>query len=328
MSFIDEIKINVIGGHGGSGNLLSFKRNLKNIHYGGRGGLGGDIYIQADNNINSFNTFKFKNIFKASNGKPGRNNLCTGKKGKDLLIKVPLYTKIYSLNRISLIANLSFNKQKILVARGGHYGLGNVSKDCNISNSYLGQAGERRHLLLRLILKNDVAIIGLPNTGKSTIFNKITNKISKVCSYPYSTNKPCLGRLKNDIYPEYSESIVTVLDMPNIIDYKVTKINNIYLKHLEYSRLLLFVVDINQTSNIHIYNLYIIFKYIKNILRKLDSIWLIFNKIDLILNKQFKKNYILKIMKNLEIKHKCFFIYNRSNQNINILIRDIYRFFS
>ena len=178
MKFLDQAKIHIKAGNGGSGSS-SFRRE-KYIEYGGPdggdGGNGGSIILESERNLNTLIDFRYKQHFKAENGKPEVKNK-TGASGKDLILKVPIGTQIYEEDNNTLIYDLEKNKEKFIVATGGKGGLGNVrfkSSTNRAQEKTDGKDGEEFWIWLQLKVIADVGIIGMPNAGKSSFLSKYT----------------------------------------------------------------------------------------------------------------------------------------------------------
>ena len=171
MKFVDQVQIEVEAGNGGDG-CLSFRREKyipRGGPDGGDGGEGGNIYLQADQRVNTLVDFRFKRIFKARNGHPGEGRNKTGKSADDLFVKVPIGTLAYDKYTGDLIGDLVSQGSTILIAKGGHSGQGNARFKTSVNRAprktTTGGKGERRELNLELKLLADVGLLGLPNAG-------------------------------------------------------------------------------------------------------------------------------------------------------------------
>ncbi|WGS66232.1 Obg family GTPase CgtA [Enterobacteriaceae bacterium ET-AT1-13] len=330
MKFIDEINICVIAGKGGDG-CISF-RHEKYIPYGGPnggdGGNGGDVYICADKNLNTLMHLNFKKIFQAENGKQGKSKLCTGKKGKNLLIYVPIGTIIKNKINKKIIGKMITDKQTILLAKGGIKGWGNNHfKSSTNRTPYKktnGTLGEKKFINLELLLIADVGLIGLPNVGKSTLINIITSAKPKIDIYPFTTIIPQLGV----VYIEKKTFII--VDIPGITknSSKGHGLGHKFLKHIKYCKLLLLIIDIKFLNKLGIIkDIKIIINelnlYNKELLKK--SCWLIFNKIDLVENKKIH-SIINNIIKKINWEDKYYTISCLKNKNIKFLCNEIINF--
>ncbi|ANF17124.1 GTPase CgtA [Buchnera aphidicola (Schlechtendalia chinensis)] len=288
MKFLDKAVICIIAGDGGDG-CISFKREKyipKGGPDGGDGGNGGNVWIKANRNLNTLVDFRFKKIFKAQNGENGKNKKKSGKKGKDIIICVPLGTRIIDNNTKEIIDDVVKDMQLVLIAKGGWHGLGNTrfksSTNRTPKRCTIGTKGEQRDIQLELMLLADVGTLGLPNSGKSTLVSSMSSAKTKIANYPFTTLNPVLGTVRIS----KSTSFV-IADIPGLIEgaSQGKGLGIQFLKHLNRCRLLLHIVDIS------IKNQYIILNNIKTILKEVRNydknlknkpIWIIFNKIDLL----------------------------------------------
>ncbi len=327
---IDEKKLTLIAGNGGNG-CVSFHRNkyiIKGGPDGGNGGNGGNIYISSNKNLNTLNHFKYKKIITALNGKNGKKKNCTGKNGKNIILYVPLGTKIKNINN-KITYELNSTK-KILIAKGGKHGIGNNKFKSSTNRTPLqytkGKKGEK--IKIKLILKYiaDIGIIGIPNAGKSSLIKKLSNIKPKIENYPFTTLFLNLGIF----FYKKKKTKYVIADIPGIIKGSYKNNNGLgikFLKHIEKCKLLLHVVEIKNNINNILKNIKILIKeiylYKKKILNK--EIWLIFNKSDLFKEKKIKNN-TKKIIKILNWKKKYFYISIIKNKNINILTKNLYKY--
>ena len=245
MAYFDEAKITVISGKGGDG-CLSFRRE-KYIERGGPdggdGGDGGDIILEIDLNLNSLSSFKGKRNFQAVSGKNGSGRNKKGKSGEDLVIRVPIGTQIYATQTKELIGEINESNSKIIVAKGGKGGLGNArfksSTNQAPKKTTKGEHSDSREIFLEMRLIADIGLLGLPNAGKSTLINALTNSKSKVGNFPFTTLIPTLGVLEN------SEKSLTIADMPGIIEGASDGhgLGFKFLRHLHRTKFLLHLVD-------------------------------------------------------------------------------------
>jgi len=199
--FVDKAEIQVRAGHGGSG-LASFRRE-KFLPFGGPdggdGGKGGDVYLCADNDIDDLSYFKQKRIFKADNGGNGGKNRMHGTNAHDLVIRVPVGTTAYIVEngREKLVGDLERDGQKLIVASGGKGGKGNVHFATSTRKAprifQKGQEGQHYDIILRTRLVVDVCIIGMTNSGKSTLLSSITSARPEIADYRFTTKVPVLG---------------------------------------------------------------------------------------------------------------------------------------
>ena len=247
MKFVDEAEIKVEAGKGGNG-CLSFRREKyieKGGPDGGDGGDGGSVFMQADEALNTLVDFRFQPRYRAQPGQPGQGKNCTGRSGEDLLIKVPIGTSIIDVNTEELIADLENPEQPIMVARGGHHGLGNTRFKSSTNRAPRkttnGTPGETRTLQLQLRLVADVGLLGFPNAGKSTLIRAVSAAKPKVADYPFTTLVPNLGVVSLGM-----ERSFVMADIPGLIEgaSEGAGLGFRFLKHLSRTRLLLHLVDV------------------------------------------------------------------------------------
>jgi len=236
---VDEVTILVKAGNGGNG-AISFKRNRQTARGGpdgGNGGKGGDVYITAVNDIDALQKFSYTKEIHAESGVNGAKQNLFGKKGKDLIINVPLGTFIYDLSNDTSFEIV--NDAKILVAKGGKGGRGNneFKSATRQAPRYreLGEKGEEKKLKLELKLIADVGIIGLPNAGKSSLLASLTNAHPKIGDYPFTTLEPNLGVLDG----------LVIADIPGLIEgsSKGKGLGDKFLRHIERTKVLIHCID-------------------------------------------------------------------------------------
>lgn len=247
MRFVDEVTIKTIAGDGGNG-VVHFRREKyipRGGPDGGDGGDGGSVYLVGDNNLNTLSDFRHVRTYQAESGQKGQGRQMTGKRGKDLMIPVPVGTLIYDDDTRELIGDLTEAGQKILVAQGGFHGLGNTRFKSSTNRAprkcTAGTPGERRALRLELKVLADVGLLGMPNAGKSTFIRAVSAARPKVADYPFTTLYPNLGVVRVD----QNQSFV-VADIPGLIEGASTGagLGIQFLKHLARTRLLLHIIDI------------------------------------------------------------------------------------
>jgi len=211
---------------------------------GGKGGDGGDVLIQVDPHMTTLLDFRYKRHYKTENGKPGEGALKHGKKGKNVLIKVPPGTVIRDLDTEKIIADLTRKGQMVVAACGGKGGRGNASfKSPTLQSprkSELGTKGEEKKLSLELKLLADVGIVGQPNVGKSTLLAKLSSAKPKIASYPFTTLTPNLGMVKLDDHQSF-----VLADIPGLIEgaHRGKGLGIEFLKHIQRTKLLLYLLD-------------------------------------------------------------------------------------
>src|SRR5690242_21429179 len=246
MHFLDQAKIFVRSGAGGPG-AVSFRRE-KFIEFGGPdggdGGKGGDIVFEAVPGLNTLIDFRYTQHFRAPRGKGGAGSNRTGAGGDDLVIKIPMGTQILADDEErSLLADLTEVGQRVVFLKGGLGGRGNASYKSSTNRAprqhQTGEAGEEMWVWLRLKLLADVGLLGLPNAGKSTFLNSVTNASAKVGDYPFTTLQPQLGIVR------HKGREFVIADIPGLIEGAAegAGIGDRFLGHVERTRLLLHLVD-------------------------------------------------------------------------------------
>ena len=246
MKFVDEVSIHVQAGDGGNG-CMSFRREKfieKGGPNGGDGGDGGSIYLQANSNLNTLVDYRYTRRFQAQRGKNGGSSDCTGAKGEDLILPVPVGTTIIDANTQEIIGDLTTSGQRLLVAQGGWHGLGNTRFKSSTNRAPRqttpGKPGEFRDLKLELKVLADVGLLGLPNAGKSTFIRSVSSAKPKIADYPFTTLVPNLGMVSIGRYKNF-----VIADIPGLIQGAAegTGLGTRFLKHLTRTRLLLHIVD-------------------------------------------------------------------------------------
>lgn len=246
MKFIDEVKIEVFSGHGGKG-ASSFRRE-KYVPFGGpdggNGGRGGNVYIEGDENLNTLVNYRGKKTYRADDGQNGAGAQMDGSAGKDIILKVPVGTLVKYQETGVVIFDITEHGQKELIAQGGRGGLGNTyfKSSTNQAPRYAqdGEDGQHFNLHLELKLIADIALVGLPNAGKSTLISAISQARPKIADYPFTTLEPNLGVVKID-----DENAIVVADIPGLIaDAAEGKgLGHKFLKHIERTSALVHLVD-------------------------------------------------------------------------------------
>jgi GTP-binding protein len=249
MHFLDQAKIFIRSGAGGPG-AVSFRRE-KFIEFGGPdggdGGKGGDILFEAVAGLNTLIDFRYTQHFRAPRGKGGSGSNRTGAGGKDLVIKVPIGTQILADDeQRTILADLTREGQQITFLRGGMGGRGNASYKTSTNRAprqhQTGIPGEELWVWLRLKLLADVGLVGLPNAGKSTFLNSVTNAQAKVGAYPFTTIHPQLGVVR------HKGREFVIADIPGLIEGAAegAGIGDRFLGHVERTRVLLHLVDASE----------------------------------------------------------------------------------
>ena len=247
MKFVDEAIVKVMAGHGGRG-AVSFRRE-KFVPFGGPdggdGGLGGSVYLRAQEGINTLVDYRIRRTFRAQNGEPGGGQDCSGKGGDDLYVPMPVGTVVFDDDTSETLGDLSIAGQTLLVARGGKGGWGNQRYKSSVNRTPRqntpGLTGEARSLRVELRLLADVGLLGLPNAGKSTLIRAVSAARPKVAEYPFTTLHPQLGVVA--VGPLRS---FVMADIPGLIEGAAegAGLGIRFLKHLQRTRLLLHLVDI------------------------------------------------------------------------------------
>lgn len=292
MKFVDEADIRVEAGDGGSG-TVGFRREKyipKGGPDGGDGGDGGSVFLEADENLNTLIDFQFERFHRAERGKNGQGSDCTGRKGEDLTLKVPVGTRATDKDTGESLGDLTAHGMRMKVAQGGFHGLGNARFKSSTNRAPRqkthGSPGEVRQLSLELMLLADVGLLGLPNAGKSTFIRSVSSAKPKVADYPFTTLVPNLGVVRLD-----SQASFVIADIPGLIEgaSEGAGLGIQFLKHLERCRVLLHLVDIMPSDGSDpVENALTIINELETFNPKLASKprWLVFNKIDLMLEEE------------------------------------------
>jgi GTP-binding protein len=247
MKFVDEVSIHVKAGDGGNG-MMSFRREKfieKGGPNGGDGGDGGSVYLEADENLNTLVDYRYTRRFTAPNGQKGGSTDCTGAKGDDLILPVPVGTTVIDAATQEIMGDLTKAGQRLLVAQGGWHGLGNTRFKSSTNRAPRqttpGKPGEARDLKLELKVLADVGLLGLPNAGKSTFIRSVSAAKPKVADYPFTTLVPNLGVVSVGRFKSF-----VIADIPGLIEgaSEGAGLGIRFLKHLARTRLLLHLVDI------------------------------------------------------------------------------------
>ena len=246
MKFVDEALIKVEAGDGGNG-CVSFRREKyipKGGPDGGDGGDGGHVFLVADSGLNTLVDFRHKRRHRAERGQNGMGRQMTGHKGESLYVRVPVGTRVYDADTEEFIGEVMVHGEELLVARGGHHGLGNIRFKSSTNRaprqSTHGTPGERRSLQMELVLLADVGLLGLPNAGKSSLISAVSSARPKVADYPFTTLYPNLGVVRAG-----ADRSFVIADIPGLIEGAAegAGLGIRFLKHLSRTRLLLHLVD-------------------------------------------------------------------------------------
>ncbi|UEB33711.1 GTPase ObgE [Finegoldia magna] len=245
--FIDVAKIELKAGKGGDGSV-AFRREKYEPSggpAGGDGGDGGSIIIVGDKDIKTLMDYSYKSIYKAENGGDGRNKKQFGKKGEDLILKVPVGTLIKDYDTDTVIYDVKHDKEEFVICKGGKGGKGNVHFKSSIRQAPRfaepGTKGEEKTIKLELKLLADVGLIGLPNVGKSTLLSIMSNARPKIANYHFTTLEPNLGVCK------VGEKSFVLADIPGLIEgaSEGLGLGHDFLKHIERTKILVHVLDIS-----------------------------------------------------------------------------------
>jgi GTP-binding protein len=293
MKFIDEATIKVYAGDGGNG-VATFRREKYEPMggpNGGDGGKGGSIYAVADRNINTLVDYRYTRTFRAQRGENGRGAECYGAKGEDTVLRVPVGTVISDKATERIIVDLAEHGQKVLLAKGGNNGLGNVHFKSSINRAprqcTKGEPGEEFELYMELKVLADVGLLGMPNAGKSTFIRSVSAAKPKVADYPFTTLHPNLGVVRVDANRSF-----VIADVPGLIEGAAegAGLGHQFLRHLARTSLLLHLVDIAPFDEAT--DPVAEAKAIVNELKKYDEElynkprWLVLNKIDMVQNSE------------------------------------------
>ncbi|WP_121114924.1 GTPase ObgE [Croceibacterium ferulae] len=250
MHFLDQAKIYLRSGSGGPG-AVSFRRE-KYIEYGGpdggNGGRGGDIVFEAVAGLNTLIDFRYAQHFKALRGGHGMGKDRTGKSAPDLVIAVPVGTQVLDEDRETVLADFTEPGQRVVMVEGGMGGRGNASYKTSTNraprNHQPGIAGEELWVWLRLKLLADAGLVGLPNAGKSTFINQVSNTRAKVGDYAFTTLVPSLGVV------QHRDREFVLADIPGLIEGAAdgAGIGDRFLGHIERCRVLIHLVDISDSD--------------------------------------------------------------------------------
>ena len=278
--FVDEAKFSIVAGKGGDG-CVSFRREKyipKGGPDGGDGGSGGDIIFKAVDNAHTLAEYRMQKTFSAENGRPGAKNNRTGRGGETLILSVPMGTQVHSEGHV--IADLVKKGQEVILARGGIGGKGNAGFVSSIRQApnfaEKGDIGESLALEIELKLVADVALVGYPSVGKSTLISVVSNAKPKIANYPFTTLVPNLGVSLID------DREIMFVDIPGLIEdaSEGKGLGHKFLRHIERARFVLHLIDANSNTPFED------FKKIQTELKKFsqklaDKPWLpVFTKVD------------------------------------------------
>lgn len=330
MKFIDEANIHVKAGNGGYG-IVSFRRE-KYIPMGGPdggdGGDGGSVYVIGSVDLNTLSDFRHTRRFVAKNGGRGQGKNCTGAKGDDIIISVPLGTVISTLEHGEVIADVAENSSEpILIARGGFHGLGNTRYKSSTNRAPRqctpGSAGEEFDLKLEMKVIADVGLLGMPNAGKSTFIRSVSAAKPKVADYPFTTLHPNLGVVSVSTHRSF-----VIADIPGLIEGAADGVGLgiQFLKHLQRTRLLLHIIDVQPLESdqpaVEAANKILaeLRRYDEGLYQK--PRWLVLNKLDLV-GEDERQAVCDQIIKGLNWKGPVYQISAINKQGVDQLCSDI-----
>ena len=325
MKFIDEAIIQVIAGKGGDG-VASFRREKfipRGGPDGGDGGRGGSIFAIADRNINTLIDYRFSRIYRAKNGQNGQGSDRYGKSAEDIVLRMPIGTLIKNAHTGQVVADLVHDGQKILLARGGDGGLGNLHFKSSINRAprqfTYGGPGQEFELTLELKILADVGLLGMPNAGKSTLIRAVSAARPKVADYPFTTLHPNLGMVRVD----QNRSFV-MADIPGLIEGAAEGVGlgHRFLKHLTRTRLLLHVIDMMPLDEskdlVHEARALMmeLQKYDESLFQK--PRWLVLNKVDM-MPEESRAELCRQFVEKLEWKGKYFIVSALTGEGCKLL---------
>jgi GTPase len=249
--FYDRSKIFVKAGDGGNGSRHFRREKFAPLGGpdGGDGGRGGSVYLEATTNLNTLIDYRYRHQFKAGMGEPGIRQKMHGAKGEDIILSVPCGTIIRDADTNELIADLIDEGQRVMVARGGRGGLGNVhfatSTHQAPQEAQKGEPGEERWIQLELRLIADVGLVGYPNAGKSTLLSVVTAAHPKIADYPFTTISPNLGVVAVGQPASGDEFGFVLADIPGLIEGAAQGVGlgHEFLRHVQRTRLLIHMLD-------------------------------------------------------------------------------------
>ena len=249
--FIDRAKIRVQGGHGGNG-VTAFRREKfvpRGGPSGGDGGRGGDVWLEADESLNTLLHLRYNPEHVAERGRHGEGSKRSGREGVDTTVRVPVGTQVFDAASGELLHDFTENHERWLAARGGRGGFGNshFATSTNRAPRYHqeGSPGEEFEFQLELKLLADVGLVGFPNAGKSTLISTISAARPKIADYPFTTLEPHLGVVDLGEYRTF-----VVADIPGLIEgaHQGAGLGTRFLRHVERTKLLLHLVDVSSLA--------------------------------------------------------------------------------
>jgi GTPase len=246
--FIDRVKIKVKAGDGGNG-VTAFRREKfvpRGGPSGGDGGVGGSVWMEADEGLNTLLHLRFNPEHKADRGRHGEGSNRFGKDGEDATVRVPVGTQVFNPETEELLVDFTEAGQKFLIAKGGKGGWGNAHFATPTRRApkfhYTGRPGQEKELQLELKLIADVGLVGFPNAGKSTLISVISAAKPKIADYPFTTLEPNLGVVDLGDFRTF-----VVADIPGLIEgaSEGAGLGDRFLRHVERTKLMLHLVDVS-----------------------------------------------------------------------------------
>lgn len=244
--FVDRVLVEMTAGKGGNG-IVAWRREKyipKGGPYGGNGGRGGSIIIEADAQISSLDWYRHRRHIKAENGGDGSSNCCQGRNGRDFVLKVPMGTLVKDTKSGTILHDFTQDKETLVLCKGGRGGRGNDSFKSPTNRApntcTEGTKGEEKAVELELKLIADVGLVGFPNAGKSTLISTLAGLRVKVAAYPFTTLQPNLGFIELENYQR-----IYIADIPGIIEgaNENRGLGLEFLRHIERTKLLIFILD-------------------------------------------------------------------------------------
>lgn len=244
--FTDRVVVDLFAGKGGDGVIAWTRAKYipKGGPCGGNGGKGGSVTLRADKNVYALDWYRNRRILKAENGQPGAANLCSGKKGKDLILKVPCGTLVKDTQTGEILRDMTEEGDEWIICKGGKGGFGNDKFKTPTNQAPYkctpGQEGEKATVEFELKLIADVGLVGFPNAGKSTLLASLARIRVKIGAYPFTTLQPNLGYIQCK-----DQSRIYIADIPGIIEgaHRNRGLGLEFLRHVERTKLLLFMLD-------------------------------------------------------------------------------------
>ena len=250
--FIDRAKIRIKAGDGGNG-VTAFRREKfvpRGGPSGGDGGVGGDVWLESDEGLNTLLHLRYNPEHKAERGHHGEGSNRSGKDGESITVKLPVGTQVFNAETDELVFDFTEPGQRFLAAKGGKGGWGNAHFATPTRRApkfhYTGRPGEEKELQLELKLIADVGLVGFPNAGKSTLISVISAAKPKIADYPFTTLEPNLGVVDIGDYKTF-----VVADIPGLIEgaSEGAGLGDRFLRHVERTKIILHLVDVSSFSD-------------------------------------------------------------------------------